>query len=44
MLDFQEIKELSFVTLVLDEMIMLDNGMLISKENVCEFINNFYDT
>ena len=43
MLDFQEIKELSFVTLVLDEMIMLDNGMLISKENVCEFINNFYD-
>lgn len=44
MLNFQEIKELSFVTFVLDEMIMLDNGMLISKENVCEFINNVYDT
>lgn len=44
MLDFEKIMELSFLTFVLDEKIVLDNGMMISKENVCDFINNMFDT
>ena len=43
MLDFEKIAELSFITLELDEMVMLDNGMIITKENVGNFINNTFD-
>lgn len=43
MLDFEKIAEISFITLELNEIVMLDNGMIISKENVCEFINSVYD-
>ena len=43
MLDFEKIAELSFITLELEEKVMLDNGMVITKENVGEFINNIFD-
>ena len=43
MLDFEKIAELSFITMELNEMVMLDNGMVITKENVGEFINNIFD-
>lgn len=43
MLDFEKIAEISFITLELNEIVMLDNGMIISKENVCKFINSVYD-
>lgn len=44
MLDFEKIAELSFITLELDEMVRLDNGMVITRENVCDFINGLFDT
>lgn len=43
MLDFLKIAELLFITFELDEMVMLDNGMIITRENVGNFINNLFD-
>lgn len=43
MLDFEKIAELYFITFALDEEVMLDNGMVITKENVGNFINNVFD-
>lgn len=44
MLDFEKIAELSFVTMELNETVRLENGMIITRDNVCEFINNVFDT
>lgn len=43
MLDFEKIAELYFITCTLDEPVILDNGMVITKENVGNFINNVFD-
>ena len=44
MLDFQKIAELTFITMGLEEEVMLENGMVLTKDNVCQFINNLFDT
>ena len=43
MLDFEKIAEITYITLELGEVVMLDNGLVITKENVGKFINNTFD-
>ena len=43
MLDFEKIAEITYITMELGEVVMLDNGRIITKENVGKFINNTFD-
>lgn len=43
MLDFEKIAEISFFVNELDQIIVLENGLVVSKENLSEFLMNSFD-
>lgn len=44
MIDFERIAEISFLVYVLDQTLYLDNGIILDKDNACQFIQSVYDT
>lgn len=43
MLDFEKIAEISFLVVELEQMLVLDNGIVITKDNVGQFLNSNFD-
>ena len=43
MLDFEKIAEISFFVVELEQMLVLDNGIVITKDNVGQFLNSNFD-
>lgn len=43
MLDFEKIAEISFLVVEMEQMLVLDNGIVITKDNVGQFINSNFD-
>ena len=44
MIDFQRIAEMTFLVMELDQVLMFDNGIVVDKDNLGEFITSIYDT
>jgi hypothetical protein len=43
-IDFEKIGEIIFFTFVLEETLIFENGIIIDKDNACQFIQNTFDT
>lgn len=41
---FEKIGEIIFFTFVLEETLIFENGIIIDKDNACQFIQNTFDT
>ena len=43
MIDFEKIEELTFIIFVLDQIVILDTGLVIDRHNFGEFITSTND-
>jgi hypothetical protein len=44
MISFEKIGQIIFLTVVLEEIIVLGNGIVLDKHNACQFIQDTFDT